>query len=75
MLKRRAPLLHILEACWQAGVLGELLTDQSDLHKVGDAGAIFSNVLHFAVYTTMYQQRKLHALSPPPAARYTLAIT
>ncbi len=37
MLKRRESLLYffcILEACWQAGVLGELLTDQSDLHKV-----------------------------------------
>ncbi len=51
MLKRRASLLRFLEACWQAGVLGELLTDQSDMHKV-ICGAIFSNVLHFAVYTT-----------------------
>ncbi len=60
MLKRRATLLRflrILEACWQAGVLGvlgKLLTDQSDLHKViyGTPGTIFSNVLNFAVYTT-----------------------
>ena len=77
MLKRRASLLHflrILEACWQARVLGELLTDQRDLLKViygTRAGAIFSNILHFAA-CLHYQQRKLHALSPPPAARYAL---
>ncbi len=46
MLKRRASLLHflhILEACWQVGVLEELLTDQSDPHKVinGTPGCYF----------------------------------
>ncbi len=58
MLKRRASLLRFLCILGQAGVLGELgelLTDQSDRHKVifiEHVGAIFSNVLHFAVYTT-----------------------
>ncbi len=77
MLKRRATLLRflrILEACWQAGVLGELLTDQSDLHKVifgtrGHAGTIFSNVLNFAVYTTnngsCMPSRRLQRLNTP----------
>ncbi len=62
MLKRRASLLRflrILETCWQAGIiLGELLTDQSDIYI-------------FAVYTT-YQQRKLYALSSDLAAQYAL---
>ncbi len=71
-------MLRFLCILGQAGVLGELgelLTDQSDRHKVifiVHMGAIFSNVLHFAVYTMYYQQRKLHALSQPPAARYAL---
>ncbi len=36
MLKKESLLyfLRILEACWQAGVLGELMTDQSHMHKV-----------------------------------------
>ncbi len=54
MLKRRASLLHflrILEAYWQAGVLGELLTDQSNLHKV-IYGTRWCYFLYFAVYTT-----------------------
>ncbi len=59
MLKRRASLLRFLCILGQAGVLGELgelLTDQSDRHKVifiEHVGAIFSNVLHFAVYTVL----------------------
>ncbi len=71
MLKRRASLLSFLCILGQAGVigeLGELLTDQSNRHKVEHVGAIFSSVLHFT------QQRNLHALSPPPAARYALSI-
>ncbi len=47
MLKRRASLLRFLCILGQAGVLGELgefLTDH--------VGIIYSNVLHFAVYTT-----------------------
>ena len=66
MLKRRASLLHflrILEACWQAGVLGELLTDQSDLHKV---------IYLYISLSTLPTQWKLHALSPP---RYALDVT
>ncbi len=43
--------LHILEACWQAGVLGEFMTDAQS-YLLDTLGAIFSNVLHFAVYTT-----------------------
>ncbi len=51
-------MLRFLCILGQAGVLGELgelLTDQSDRHKVifiEHVGAIFSNVLHFTVYTT-----------------------
>ncbi len=70
MLKRRASLLCILG---QAGVLGELLTDQSDRHKVifiEHAGAIFSNVLHFAVYTT--NNGSCMPFRRTPAARYAL---
>ncbi len=55
MLKRRASLLRFLCILGQAGVLGELGEHQSDRHKVliEHMGAIFSNVLHFAVYTSL----------------------
>ena len=75
MLKRRASLLRFLCILGQAGVLGELgelLTDQSDRHKVifiEHVGAIFSNVLHFAVYTTnngsCMPSRRLRRLDTP----------
>ncbi len=71
MLKRRASLLCFLCILGQAGVLGELgelLTDQSDRHKV-HVGAIFSNVLHFTVYTTnngsCMPSRRLRRLDTP----------
>ncbi len=50
MLKRRESLLRFLPILGQAGVLGELLTDQNDMHKVilWDMRVLF---LHFAVYT------------------------
>ncbi len=41
MLKRRVFLLRFLCILGQTGELGELLTDQSDRHKVEHAGAIF----------------------------------
>ncbi len=72
MLKRIASLLFFLCILRQAGVLGEigeLLTDQSDRHKVIYVGAIFSNVLHFAVYTTnngsFMPSRRLRRLNTP----------
>ncbi len=34
MLKRSASFLHFHRILGEAGVLGELMTDQSDMHKV-----------------------------------------
>ncbi len=77
MLKRRVSLLRFLCILGQAGVLGELgelLTDQSDRHKeyllnTWVLCAIFSNVLHFAVYTTnngsCMPSRRLRRLDTP----------
>ncbi len=70
MLKDESAFARILEACWQARVLGELMTDQSHIKLIyWTRGCYFYyNIARLAGKT------KLHALSPPPAARNALGI-
>ncbi len=70
MLKRRASLLRFLCIQGQAGELGELLTDQSDRHKVIllNTRVLFFTLI-FAVYTTnsgscMHSRRLLRLDTP-----------
>ncbi len=76
MLKRRVSLFRFLcigrsarrARRALASLEGPWYEARRALDRSEHVGAIFSNVLHFA------QQQKLHALSPPLAARYALGI-